>query len=256
MQYHTVLDTKQTIEEQIHSITAQAMEEAIAVRASLAQASQLQSSMADEAFDSSPLSSIPPEEEVDLVETPQVTRKIVSLKMSPAMLRESTTTPGARIQPATTRANKRIVSEPPNYVDPFGNNPQMNGFPTPTTAFNFSLSGRSGVDSTAAPSRRPGVETTPAPIPRPSQVTKRDSESPEVPLSGSRTQPKPPHGRTFPEKAMVGNEAFDAHFVLPELSRDCAITFAEKGMVRSVPAARGGTFEERGVVMGVRFIVG
>lgn len=50
--------------------------------------------------------------------------------------------------------------------------------------------------------------------------------------------------------------SFDAHFVPPELSEDCCVTFAERGVVRSVGAVRGGWFEEGGVLMGTRFIVG
>lgn len=56
-------------------------------------------------------------------------------------------------------------------------------------------------------------------------------------------------------KAMMGR-SFDAEFVPPALSEDCCVTFAERGVVRSVGAVRGGWFEEKGVLMGTRFIVG
>ncbi|KAL6714068.1 hypothetical protein ACLMJK_008562 [Lecanora helva] len=52
------------------------------------------------------------------------------------------------------------------------------------------------------------------------------------------------------------NQVFDASFTVPELSRNCCITYAEPGIVRNVGAVRGGWFVEEGVVMGTRFIVG
>lgn len=61
--------------------------------------------------------------------------------------------------------------------------------------------------------------------------------------------------RSWPHKAdMI--PSFDADFVLPELSEECCVTFAERGVVRSVGAIRGGWFEEKGVLMGTRFLVG
>lgn len=56
--------------------------------------------------------------------------------------------------------------------------------------------------------------------------------------------------------AAVVNHSLDADFVPPALSEGCCVTFAERGVVRSVGAIRGGWFEEGGVVMGTRFIVG
>ena len=53
-----------------------------------------------------------------------------------------------------------------------------------------------------------------------------------------------------------GTEVLDANFKVPVLSEDCVVTFAEKGVLRNVAAARSGRFEEGGVLMGVRFLVG
>ncbi len=51
-------------------------------------------------------------------------------------------------------------------------------------------------------------------------------------------------------------EAFDAGFQVPKLSENCCVTYAEPGVVRNVGAVRGGWFEEEGVIMGTRFIIG
>ncbi len=51
-------------------------------------------------------------------------------------------------------------------------------------------------------------------------------------------------------------DALDRGFVTPALSVDCSATYASKGIVRNVGAARGGVFKEGGVVMGARFVIG
>lgn len=51
-------------------------------------------------------------------------------------------------------------------------------------------------------------------------------------------------------------EVLEAGFTVPELSRDCVVTYAEKDVLRNVGAVRGGSFVEGGVLMGVRFLVG
>ena len=48
----------------------------------------------------------------------------------------------------------------------------------------------------------------------------------------------------------------DTGFEPGELSRECRVGYAEPGVMRNVSSVRGGWFRERGVVMGVRFIVG
>ena len=50
--------------------------------------------------------------------------------------------------------------------------------------------------------------------------------------------------------------ALDDHFVTPALSEDCVATYAPCGALRNVAAARGWVFEEKGVIMGARFIIG
>ena len=58
-------------------------------------------------------------------------------------------------------------------------------------------------------------------------------------------------------KATSAGQPHDAGFVVPELSRDCVITYAPAGLVRNVgPARKTFMVEEGAVIYGVRFIVG
>ena len=50
-------------------------------------------------------------------------------------------------------------------------------------------------------------------------------------------------------------EAYDTEFVPGELDEGCRIGFADPGMVRQVVSKRGGWFKEKGVVMGVRYVI-
>ena len=52
------------------------------------------------------------------------------------------------------------------------------------------------------------------------------------------------------------NAAFDENFQMPALDKGCCVSFAGRGVVRNVPAVMIGAFEDQGVIMGVRFIVG
>lgn len=52
-------------------------------------------------------------------------------------------------------------------------------------------------------------------------------------------------------------ERLDAGFTVPELSRDCVVTYAESGVLRNVASVKEASMEKEGpVIMGVRFIVG
>ena len=52
-------------------------------------------------------------------------------------------------------------------------------------------------------------------------------------------------------------ERLDAGFTVPELSRDCVVTYAERGVLRNVASVKEASMEKEGpVIMGVRFIVG
>ena len=63
--------------------------------------------------------------------------------------------------------------------------------------------------------------------------------------------------QTSVTKAVSSRQPHDTGFEVPELSRDCVITFAPAGLVRNVGTSRK-TFlvEEGAVIMGARFIVG
>lgn len=54
----------------------------------------------------------------------------------------------------------------------------------------------------------------------------------------------------------MSTEALDREFVTPTLSEDCVITYAPAGVFRNVGAAKERVFNEEGVVMGARFVVG
>lgn len=51
-------------------------------------------------------------------------------------------------------------------------------------------------------------------------------------------------------------ESVGLGFTVPGLSEDCCVTYAGQGWARNLEAVRGGEFEEGGVGMGVRFLVG
>ena len=64
-------------------------------------------------------------------------------------------------------------------------------------------------------------------------------------------------GQRSRTKAESAGQAHDAGFVVPELSRDCVITYAPPGLVRNVgPARKTYMVEEGAVIYGVRFVVG
>ena len=64
-------------------------------------------------------------------------------------------------------------------------------------------------------------------------------------------------GQRAKAKAEPAGRAHDAGFVVPELSRDCVITYAPPGLVRNVgPARKTFMVEEGAVIYGVRWVVG
>ena len=71
-----------------------------------------------------------------------------------------------------------------------------------------------------------------------------------TPPASSRLRGDKPHA------VLDGANALDAAFTVPELSKDCSVTYAGPGVLRNVGASRSGHFKEEGVVMGVRFLVG
>lgn len=119
----------------------------------------------------------------------------------------------------------------------------------------------------SAPSSETEDETN---TPRPSDRAKS-----KLPASSMRLRPpkkvKSPKGKekaVTPEtvarsgqksrtKAKAAGQAHDAGFVVPELSRDCVITYAPSGLVRNVgPPRKTFMVEEGAVIYGIRFVVG
>ena len=62
--------------------------------------------------------------------------------------------------------------------------------------------------------------------------------------------------RSTPAPNRRGTQDFEEDFVIPDLSKDSCITYAKRGVLRNVGSVRRKRFKEKGVVMGVRFIVG
>ncbi|EON68986.1 hypothetical protein W97_08244 [Coniosporium apollinis CBS 100218] len=104
---------------------------------------------------------------------------------------------------------------------------------------------------TPAPTTKPRTRRQPKthnqPKPRPASQQKAGSQ-PRRRASAIRT---PARARTEAE----------AEFVVPPLSQDCVVTYAQPGAwsgscVRQVRSERGGDFREESVIMGVRFLLG
>ena len=57
-------------------------------------------------------------------------------------------------------------------------------------------------------------------------------------------------------KAVSAGQPRDAGFEVPELSRDCVITYAPPGLVRNCASRKSFLVEEGAVIVGVRFLVG
>lgn len=80
--------------------------------------------------------------------------------------------------------------------------------------------------------------------------------SPSADNTPSQEGPAPSRRQVPETSSSAVGHSLDDHFVLPALSDNCRVTFADRGVVRSVGAIRGGWFKEKGVIMGTRFIVG
>lgn len=157
--------------------------------------------------------------------------------------------------------------------------------PTPTKTYSYSSSPapQSILPTRSAPLKRSrALSTPPAPDPMPANIHTPSQGNPQTttspPLTSSTPDPNNPspsnlpssptgppnadpkprarHRRRNGHERAPGVETFDANFKVPELSRDCVITYAGPGVVRQVKGERGGWFVEEEVVMGVRFLVG
>ena len=225
MPYHHVLTTKQTLAEELQSIAEQAADD---VHSRRTRAKLVNATQAQQVVDSSPLSTAPPSsaEEVSLVETPKQS-KVVTLKISPEKLANS---PAGQGSPSSDYNSTPRQHRPMMFATPRHENTRTASTPTSQVLVSSQhdhTSPSSGADSTRA-------ATAPA----------------ETLQSQSRRRP-----RTSTQLTST-TEVFDADFQIPELSMNSCITYAEPGVVRNVGAVRGGWFEEKGVVMGTRFIIG
>lgn len=75
---------------------------------------------------------------------------------------------------------------------------------------------------------------------KPSEKRKSSSVHPALPPDDVSDKPKP---------------IYDTDFEPGEMNENCIIGYAEPGMVRNVHTRRGGWFKEKGVLMGVRFLL-
>lgn len=217
MPYHHIITTKQTLSEELQSIAEHAFDN-VQMGRTRVRCAEAGRREKEAADSSSPLSSIPSSsEEVSLVETPRE-RKIVKLRLSPEKVGNLAVEPPGR--------NIRTTSSS-------GSAPNFRSTSGASTTRSRAISASGQQEQTFSPSNRSSTRGVTTP------VEKRKSIS------------QPPQSTPSAETS-----AFDSDFVLPELSEDCCITYAKPGIVRNVGAVRGGWFEEKGVVMGVRFIVG
>ncbi|KAI4123432.1 MAG: hypothetical protein LQ338_005261 [Usnochroma carphineum] len=76
--------------------------------------------------------------------------------------------------------------------------------------------------------------------------------SPQPHSSGTSASAKPPFSKK--KSGVKANQLVP--WATPPLSKDSIVTYAEDGRVRQVRAERGGWFSEEGVLVGVRFVVG
>ena len=186
MLYHHVVDTKQTLSEELQSIAEDAIEFAPERRTrKMVADSELLSSVSE-----SP-------ERVSLVEVPRAS-KVVTLKMSPEKL-----------------SSIKLGSNPGKQLQ----------------SECLGVRNASGTSATFDASAPQAISTV--------------GKTPHAPSRRNRTS-----------QLTLQSQVFDADFEVPDLSKNCCITYAGPGVVRNVPAVRGGWFKEEGVVMATRFIVG
>ena len=222
--YHHVLTTKQTLSEELQSIAEKSFAN---VQKGRTRSTLTQASSSDAKADSSPLSSLPSvTEEVSLIEVPKP-RKIVTLKISPQKLATSPSKGGV---------------------------PSSDGVPRQRQSGSARPRRRISTDN-SIPSSQLTTQSSPNLV-DPMSSSPEAADTRATTVSGGDVQDSTPIPRGKTSRLAVKQEVFDADFILPELCQDCCITYAEPGVVRNVGAVRGGWFEERGVLMGTRFIVG
>lgn len=238
LQYTTVVDDKRTLAEEMAAIEEEAQKE---LEAALAGGSYqpLRSTRSRYASTAAnpPTTSPVLESPTAMVSNSSEleTSQKVKLKLS------------APAPPTATKTDSNSSSPPPpQYI-------------LPTRSATLKRSRASSIppapaDISTTTQENPQTTTSPPPTTSP---TSPKNPSPSNPPSKPHSDPKPQSRRRRRHwRRRNSGDTFDADFTVPELSRDCVITYAGPGVVRQVKGERGGWFVEEGVVMGVRFVVG
>ena len=184
--------------------------------------------------------------------------------------------PYPALQPEEPRKPKRTLEEQFKSISAaYELNPKTEYSPM---FMNHARTTRSSTAPTAGSSPLSSAPTTSYPSPAQTQNVKSQISSPmkSATSSSSRNAPRvkdgeadsgflaPPMEQTPAPRSkrrervstQLSTEALDRESVTPTLSEDCVITYAPAGYFRNVGAAKEQVFDEEGVVMGARFIVG
>ena len=163
-----------------------------------------------------------------------------------ATLRSSKLKEGSATQNQPRRSTRKPINTTPN-PDPITSFPTQIQQQTPQSP----SQARTTVTTTRAMTTRP---TTPlnSLAPKGSSTINNHSSSntnttKSLPSFRKPRTPKPPASQL---------SEIDQNFHPSPLSEDCRIRYAPQGVVRQVSSVREGWFDERGIVVGVRFVVG
>ena len=251
LQFHHVYDDKRTSSEEFQAWAERAFEDVRCTRARTSTFdASTQASAVGCAVDSSPLSSVCSiEGEVALPKESAKQSQIVTLRMSPGKLKSASPEKAggssskidvsrdeAPMVGRLRRSSTFNTASTSALTDPLAQTPEAQSATIPHKT------------AAMAPSRRSRrSNTSDANLPQSPHPT---SPPPTRPEASPASPPNTPHTRKSQTPAEVSG------FEVPELSRDCCITYAGPGVLRNVGAVRGGWFEEKRVMMGTRFIVG
>ncbi|KAL8724474.1 MAG: hypothetical protein Q9181_006810 [Wetmoreana brouardii] len=272
IQYHDVLTTQQTLDEEIEDIVREAEEQARRQIAS--------SGPADPAPDvGGPAVSVSARAMMEkAMGGPQSKKpsKVVKIRTSPQKQRSNQNSPwkpDATPTPATpslsaSQANNNILADlsstlhgeavpPPAYMPP--RSPQRQHDKTAMSRVSVSA---------GSSSEKPLIQRYLSVTPQNGATTQTSSAAAiNTPISLSadtiqtpRTVPNetPSSVKASTKKRTSSNATLNRPdpWTVPELSKNSIVTYAEGEMVRQTKAERAGRFMEKGVVVGVRFVVG
>lgn len=239
IQYTTVVDDKRTLAEEMAAIEEEAQKE---LETALAGGSyqplrSTRSRYASTAASPPTTSPVPESLTAMISNSPNLeTPNKVKLKLS------------APAPPTATKIYPYSSSPPPQSILPTRSAPLKR-----SRAFSISPAPDPAPADIHTPAQgNPQTTTSPPPTSSPPGPDNPSPSNPPSNLTKPHGDPKPRSRRRRRNR----HDTFDANFTVPELSRDCVITYAGPGVMRQVKGERGGWFEEEGVVMGVRFLVG